>query len=157
MKLISAEVMDTGLMKQLRKLPRSATVELQHTIQQAAEDVRNEMLRSMKEEQKSGRMYPIKPKGQQKSVRYYRASAPGEAPAVRSGNLQNSIHTEYDDKGLTAYVGVLELAKVDYAAYLEYGTRKMEPRPFIEPALEKNKDQIAKKINDAVDRALKNA
>lgn len=54
-----------------------------------------------------------------------------ESPTYRrTGNLRNSIsHTTDDSK---AYVG----SNVYYAPYVEMGTSKMPPRPFIRPAVE---------------------
>jgi HK97 gp10 family phage protein len=59
----------------------------------------------------------------------HQASAPGEAPAVDTGMLTNSLDVffESDVKG-TAYT------PLEYAEYLEYGTIRMRPRPFYIPA-----------------------
>jgi len=61
------------------------------------------------------------------------ASAPGAAPAVDTGRLRASITYELgqDGRGLVARIGT----NVKYAAYLELGTRRMRPRPFLRPAL----------------------
>jgi HK97 gp10 family phage protein len=40
---------------------------------------------------------------------------------------------------------------VDYAKHLEYGTDKMEARPFMKPALEKSR----KYINERMEKAIK--
>lgn len=55
------------------------------------------------------------------------ASAPGESPAVDSGNLLGSIHTEFEAQ-LTARIGT----PVEYARYLEDGTIRMDARPLWE-------------------------
>lgn len=52
------------------------------------------------------------------------ASAPGEAPAVDTGTLIGSIQM-VQESTLTAKVGTA----VEYASYLELGTRKLQPRP----------------------------
>jgi HK97 gp10 family phage protein len=52
------------------------------------------------------------------------ASAPGEAPAIDTAALYRSLQ-----KG-PGFVSV----GTEYAGYLEYGTMKMEPRPFMGPA-----------------------
>lgn len=52
------------------------------------------------------------------------ASAPGEAPAVASGDLYASIHK----------MGTSVVASANHAVYLEFGTRHMAPRPFFDPA-----------------------
>lgn len=67
------------------------------------------------------------------------ASAPGHAPAVDMGRLRSSITHEIgkDSTSLVARVGT----DVKYSIYLEYGTRRMQPRPFLRPAL----DNMARK------------
>jgi len=50
---------------------------------------------------------------------------------VDTGNLKNSIQTTMEDD-LTAVVGT----HVEYAPYVEFGTYKMSPRPYLGPAAE---------------------
>lgn len=54
---------------------------------------------------------------------------------VRTGALRNSI--THDSDGEAAYVG----SNIEYAAYVEMGTSKMSPRPFIRPAVENHMDE----------------
>jgi hypothetical protein len=63
----------------------------------------------------------------------HRASAPGEPPASDTGLLLNSIHHEMGDDGDGWYVDVG--SDLQYAIYLEFGTRKMAPRPLWKAAL----------------------
>lgn len=61
------------------------------------------------------------------------ASAPGEPPASDTGRLLNSIeHKILVENTVFARVG----SSVEYAIYLELGTRHMLPRPFLRPALD---------------------
>ena len=64
----------------------------------------------------------------------YTASAPGEPPARRSGNLRlhwyGDVQTRAASKG-TEVLAVLESGE-RYASVLENGTPKMAPRPFVE-------------------------
>lgn len=76
---------------------------------------------------------------QRRSVSH-QASAPGEPPAVDTGRLRASVGHEvgYDAEGLYANVGSgasPAVPGVDYAEYLEYGTRHMEPRPWLRPSV----------------------
>lgn len=48
----------------------------------------------------------------------------------RSGDLRRSIRLEIKDAGLTAEVA----PHMNYAGYVEWGTRYMEAQPYIRPA-----------------------
>jgi phage gpG-like protein len=69
---------------------------------------------------KSGRRYK-----RGKIGRDHIASAPYEAPAVDTGRLINSSMYEKKINDLHFLVG----SNVNYSAFLEFGTRKMAPRP----------------------------
>jgi len=74
------------------------------------------------------------------------ASAPGQPPATDTGQLVSSIQHWESDDGLTIAVGTnLETAK-----YLEYGTTKMQPRPFMNPAVDMNRAEIVANIKAAL-------
>lgn len=78
--------------------------------------------------------------------RMYTASAPGEAPARRSGNLRlhwnGNVETK-DTSGGMEVIAVLESGE-KYAEALEKGTSKMAPRPFVEKIKEKALPEIRK-------------
>lgn len=64
----------------------------------------------------------------------HEASAPGEPPAGDTGMLLVSLHhTSPQDDGISLVCRVG--SDLDYAAYLELGTRYMAPRPFLRPSL----------------------
>ena len=75
----------------------------------------------------------------------YHASAPGEPPARRSGNLRMHWSGQVKTSG-TAGGGVQVIAELEsrekYAAALEYGTARMAPRPFVERIMEKAEPEI---------------
>lgn len=89
---------------------------------------------------KSGRIY-------RRGNVAHQASAPGEAPATDTGNLVNSAYTkklgqaDYET-GFTA----------EYAAALEFGTAKIEPRPYLRPAVEAVRDAFIRAIKRIVER-----
>lgn len=78
-------------------------------------------------ENKHGRTYIVYKNG----IRIvHKASAPGEPPATLFGNLKRSIATKTNGSNeLTFKSGNTDKAK--YAAWLEQGTSKMAPRPYM--------------------------
>lgn len=95
-------------------------------VRKTAGAIRNDIIFSMTET-KHGNVY--KKKGKE-----HTASAPGEAPAVDTGILMGQIDVKVDSP-LQARVGTNN----EYAEHLEFGTSRMEPRPFLAPAFEKAK------------------
>lgn len=77
----------------------------------------------------------------------YRASAPGEPPARRTGNLRLHWNGQAK-KGADSGQGVTVVAELEsqekYAVRLEEGTSKMAARPFVERIKEKAKTEIEK-------------
>ena len=71
-------------------------------------------------------------------------SAPGEAPAVDTGRLRASIthRVEMESGEAAGFVGT----SVEYAPWLEFGTTRMQPRPFMVPAIERNREWIKNKL-----------
>ena len=93
---------------------------------------------------KSGRTYK-----RGKIGRDHVASAPGEAPAVDTGRLINS--SIYQKK-----VSPLELiggSNVKYSEWLEYGTRKIKPRPSWTLEIYAHREILQKAIEGALRRA----
>lgn len=72
------------------------------------------------------------------------ASAPGEAPAIDTGLLVNSIQVEAD--GLAAVVGT----NAEYAPVLEFGGVHITPRPFFGPAFDAAKPEFARRLKEMV-------
>ena len=89
-------------------------------------------------------------------------SKPGQPPAVQIGTLRSSIMTEVETRMLgTNVVGrvgpdVEKIAakvpvgtNVEYGYFLELGTSKMAPRPFLRPALHRTRKKVVKIFRDA--------
>lgn len=97
---------------------------------------------------RSGRVYH---KPHTKS--HYTASAPGEPPARRTGNLRlnwnGTVESSSTGSGLRV-TAVLE-SQERYSTYLENGTRRMAPRPFKQPISEKAMPEIERIYHEKYD------
>lgn len=130
---------DSSILEAVRRAAMVAVV-------RGTESVRKEAISSILSGPKSGRVYT------RRGVEH-QASAPGEAPASDTGRLVGSIRTEYDRGRLAGKV----VASTEYAPHLEYGTARMEPRPFLRPALAARREDIERDIQAEVAQALRRA
>lgn len=112
---------------------RAVEVSLKGGAMLIANDVKTSIARGPK----TGRVY------RRRSVAH-QASAPGQPPATDTGKLVGSVVS--DGVGMAAYVEVRSI----YAKWLEYGTRRMAPRPFLIPAVERNRQRIGDLVRGAV-------
>ena len=111
-------------------------------------------LESMSDARKAIQHGPKTGREYRRGKKVHRASAPGQAPATDTGALVSSIYyTKVSD--LEAVIG----SRLDYAYFLEFGTRKMAARPAWIPAVVKNIPRLEKRvekiIRDAKARAEK--
>ena len=128
----------------LRKFGVNADREIAQIVNGTAQNIRTHAIKSVQRGTKSGLVYEkTSPK------RTHRASAPGEAPATDTGRLANSINAEIDGKKAEI------VADTEYAAWLEFGTQSIEPRPFMLPAMEKERPKWEARLNRIVDAAAK--
>src|SRR3974390_2892724 len=109
-------------------------------VMRATEAVRDEMIRLMLSSPHTGRVYN----------RRHQASSPREPPAPDTGRLIGSITTPFDPVNLTGRVVV----GAKYGLYLEFGTQRMQPRPFMRPALANMQGEITRVITEEIQRGL---
>ena len=69
------------------------------------------------------------------------ASASGQPPATDTGFLGQNITMKVSVESNGSVVGQI-ISAAPYSKALEFGTTKMDARPFMQPALEKNKRKI---------------
>lgn len=101
----------------------------------------NDVKKAIQGPPKTGRKY-------QRGTVVHQASAPGQAPATDTGFLVSSIYNE--DRGyLSKAIG----SRLPYAFYLEFGTRKIAPRPSWVPAVERAIPKMLKRVNIAIAKA----
>jgi hypothetical protein len=75
-----------------------------------------------------------------KTQRTYKASLPGQAPASRLGDLRRSyaLSKVSDGPNFTIKLG----SPLDYALFLEEGTKQIKPRPHLKPAVKLARAEI---------------
>lgn len=125
-------------------IPTEVHGAIAHVVQAAALKIENHAKRAILRGPKTGRLY----RGSKKKM--HRASAPGEAPATDTGRLASSIY----HRMIGADAAEVS-TDVDYAGYLEFGTRKMAPRPYLKPALDAVAPEFVNDILEAMGELLR--
>ncbi|OZI21722.1 hypothetical protein CAL18_12405 [Bordetella genomosp. 7] len=124
-------------LKQIRSFEQSMNAEIADVVSETADAVLDSAQRSMRNTSN----------GQIKGGRP--VSQPGEAPNVDSGELVNSLGVDY--RGTVADVYTNDFK----AAWLEFGIQQMPARPFLGPALQRNRFEFFKKLRGIVEIARK--
>lgn len=81
-------------------------------------------------------------------------SVAGNPPAVDTGSLRRSITYDVDEMKKEARVGSV-ITNPPYGAYLEFGTSKLQPRPWLKPALEENEKKCQQIMRNCVKEGIK--
>lgn len=79
-------------------------------------------------------------------------SRPGEPPNADTRTLDLNIETEIGGPGL-----VTVTSYAPYSAYLEYGTTRMASRPFMRPALNRNRKRLVAIVGEAIRTVIRRA
>ena len=131
-------MMAMNIKPEITKMVNKINFEAKSRAFRASNELRNSALTVLRG-QRSGRIYkrPF-------ASGTYTASAPGEPPAVRSGDLRRSWRqktaSESTSKGMMVRPAIT--TEVKYAPWLDEGTPKMAPRPFEQPIIEDAKPKI---------------
>ena len=88
----------------------------------------------------------VQKNGDQLNGRMTRNTKTAFVKGYSMGDTGDSINTEILDGGMTASVG----PGTEYHVYPEFGTRRMEPEPYIKPAWEEQKEQFKKDMDKLV-------
>lgn len=94
----------------------------------------------------------FRPDGGRNLSEFHQSSSPGDPPATDTGALVGSIVLDFELNGTTYEAFVVANAK--HAVYLEFGTARMEPRPFLGPALERHRADFIKEIKKEIGKGL---
>jgi phage gpG-like protein len=110
---------------------------------QTAFAIQANAVKRMKNTKRGSRVYK-----RGKSGKTHRSSAPGEAPAPDTGRLMNSVRTKSFRKG---YIVGTHLA---YGRYLEYGTKRIDQRPWLRPSAQEEGPRFKKRLRKLLRRYL---
>lgn len=110
---------------------------IRRIIASSGQDTMNTAKQSIQENSGGGRTYE-----KYKPRRTHTASSAGKPPNTDTGFLVSNITLVFDIDQL----GVSVESQADYSGFLEFGTSKMQARPYLQPALEENKPKIRRKF-----------
>ena len=131
----------TGLdnvLKRLGAYEQAIVDEARNIVQRTAVSIHGDAVKSIQRGRKSGRIYLKTQAGIP-----HQASAPGEAPATDTGALVSSLQLKGAGTS-TMYV----YTNLKYAPFLEFGTSRLAPRPFMRPALQSNRPKFERAMQD---------
>ena len=132
------------VLSQLENLDKQLEPDFQEIVKGGAQLIRGEAIKSIQTGAKSGVVYQM-----YNPRREHRASAPGQSPASDTGNLVSQIIVKQKTRNITNVE-----SNANYSAFLEYGTSKMQPRPFMLPAFEKSKKPIINAVLNRVKQKI---
>jgi len=114
-----------------------------------ANDLKNEMITSMENSPATGRKY-------KHGVGYHTASSPYNPPRRMDGGLIGGFELDIDSVHLSVEVGNI-IKDPDYPRYLEEGTPRMLPRPYIQPAIDNMEYNMKSRIMNAIRNSVRGA
>ena len=132
------------LQRSLRKVETANRTGVRRVIAIGAAQVQGDAQRSIQRGGRSGVVVNIAGKRHQRS-------ATGEPPKTDTGRLVSSIFAEFKNNGFRVDVG----SDVAYGVHLELGTKNMGARPWLQPAFERNKDNIRNRVIKAARAATR--
>jgi len=134
---IRAENMDE-VQAALRKYGKDAERAISRAVMASALAIDRDAKKRIQRGPKTGRTY-------RRGNVVHRASAPGESPATDTGRLVSG-QTVRNLRKLSAAID----NNVAYAPHLEFGTQRIDARPFMAPAVEAGKSDFARRVADAI-------
>ena len=126
-----------------RVLVAEAKDDIYDVLVTGGQNIRNRIIRSMRDSPKTGKLYFIKGKK-------HRASAPGNYPRPMNSDLLRSI--QMDERSDEVEVGSM-ITKPNYPMFLEKGTARMAARPWLERSFKAYEPDIKRNLM----RALRDA
>jgi len=135
--------------RKLRHIPGALETELRQVLFDQATSIKDEAVREI-EKPKHGRVYTRQTRW--KTSRTWRASAPGEAPAKKSGERMRQIAVKKSNRKLKPqsrikFPGIYKL--------LERGLPKIAPRPLFGPLLKRKAPEVTRAVKSVTSKTVK--
>lgn len=131
-----------GGVEQVRRGIRTAYFRIGHDLVTASR-------RYVLEGPKSGHIYLVRDRRARGGYRRHQASAPSESPANLTGFLRRSI--TYQQHG---YARMRFGARAEYAPWLENGSERVKPRPFLIKAVYATERSTERHLRVEIEREL---
>lgn len=132
--------------KRARRMGQQATGRCMDVLNEGAINIRNTIIQGMRDSPPTGKLYR---RTKKKGV-YHRASLAGNYPRVDSGALVGSI-------GIDARLDEIEVGSritdPPYPMFLEKGTDRMKPRPWLDRSVDDEKPEIERGLMEALRRS----
>lgn len=148
---LRTEVDGRALARAFNRLPASIRRNVTREVTTAARQVANVARGLLRSGGRSGAVLGAGGRGRKK-----RASAPGEPPARRTGTLARSIKV-VNPKSRGDRIARDVRAQIAYSMALEHGRKsggRIEPRPFLKPAREREQGNVFRGVSNALRSAL---
>lgn len=137
--------------RKLKHIPGEVELNLRDTLFKAATDIKDEAIREI-EAPKHGRMYTRR--SRHKGVIVWRASAPGEAPAKKTGERMKGIKVRKSNRKLKPQSRVVAPA---IYRLLAKGLDRIAPRPLFGPLLKTRVPGVLQRIKAAISGGVRKA
>lgn len=139
-----------ALIKNLKKAKDAANKAAEQEVNRARLAVETTAKQLIARGPKTGNIYP------RGGGKFHQASAPGQPPATDTGTLVSSIESKIEIHRPGVASAVVWTEK-DYGKFLEFGTKDIEPRPWLTPAVEQNRERFPEALGKAVIRGINQA
>jgi HK97 gp10 family phage protein len=128
------------VLNKLKQWPGHINAEMTKEMESIGQDVRTKIMENMQDTQRASWSY-------QRGKKWHFPSAPGNPPAIDGGRLVGSFEIFASKDAVEVGTNVV------YAKFLEKGTGKMKPRPFLKSGM--NGIKFEQRIQDAMKRGIK--
>lgn len=135
----------------IRRMGREIRREVLRELRRGGLRIKATAAESIMEQTPGGR--PYRSRGKKGAIHY--ASPPGSPPNADTGELHTGITTATTANTETL-VQVQTGTNSPYAEPLEFGSSKMEPRPFMDPAFRQHVHEIEARVRAAIRRGIRN-